>query len=271
MRATRTLDRSQLSSVSTSQLLSPHFESATVRLYQQDALRLLPALATEGFSAVITDPPYCSGGATPAERTRDPREKYCHNGNDCGRPSFGGDSRDQRSYAWWCTAWLTLAREACAPSAYCLVFSDWRQLPTVTDAVQAAGWTWRGVISWDKGRGARAPHKGFFRHQCEYITWATNGPVPKANHAGPFDGCYHQSVRKSDKFHMTGKPTALMEQLVQIVPPGGRVLDPFSGSGTTGVACLRQGREFVGIEQSPEYCEIASSRLRDELSCESRP
>lgn len=263
MRAARTSHRSFSPAHSIRPQPEPYFERPGARLYQGDALQVIPALAGETFAAVIADPPYCSGGATPAERARDPREKYCHNGHDCGRPSFAGDARDQRSYAWWCTAWLSLCREAAARSAYCLVFSDWRQLPTVTDAVQAAGWIWRGVIVWDKGRGARAPHKGFFRHQCEYLTWGTNGPVPHATHGGPFDGCYSITVKKSDKHHMTGKPTALLEQLVQIVPPGAPVLDPFAGSGTTGVACLRQSRRFVGIEQSAAYSEIAARRLRE--------
>lgn len=240
---------------------TPHFQSDGVRLYRGDALRLLDALPPASVDAVITDPPYCSGGTTAVERARDPREKYCQNGDARGRPSFGGDSRDQRSFIRWCTLWLSLCRDAAKESAYCLVFIDWRQLPAMTDALQAAGWTWRGLAAWDKGRGARAPHKGYLRHQCEYLVWGTNGPVPKATHAGPFDGCYHETVRKSDKFHMTGKPTNLLEQLVQIPPPGSLILDPFAGSSTTGVACLRQCRRFLGIEQSPNYCDVSATRL----------
>ena len=50
------------------------------------------------------------------------------------------------------------------------------------------------------------------------------------------------------------------------VPPGGTVLDPFAGSGTTGVAALRMGRKFIGIELNPEYCEIAARRLEAEAA-----
>ncbi|MFV0444831.1 MAG: DNA-methyltransferase, partial [Planctomycetaceae bacterium] len=222
---------------------------AGVRLYRGDSLQLLPQLQAAAVDLVLADPPYCSGAMTTSARTADPRTKYCQNGRDCGRPSFEGDARDQRSYVCWCTQWLSLCRAAAKPSAYCLVFIDWRMLPTMTDAMQAAGWVWRGVAAWDKGRGARSPHKGYLRHQCEYLVWGTNGPVPRATHGGPFDGCYHVSVKQSDKHHMTGKPTALLEQLVQIAVPDGLVLDPFAGSGTTGVACRRQGRRFLGIEQ----------------------
>lgn len=70
--------------------------------------------------------------------------------------------------------------------------------------------------------------------------------------------------RGESNTHPTCKPTALMEYLVKLVsPPGGTVLDPFLGSGTTGVAALRGGFSFVGIEQSAEYCEIARRRIAE--------
>jgi len=63
--------------------------------------------------------------------------------------------------------------------------------------------------------------------------------------------------------HATVKPTDLMTYLVRLVTPrGGLVLDPFCGSGSTGLGCLNVGARFVGIEKEPEYCEIARGRLR---------
>jgi site-specific DNA-methyltransferase (adenine-specific) len=56
-----------------------------------------------------------------------------------------------------------------------------------------------------------------------------------------------------------------MEHLVAIEPKGSTVLDPFMGSGTTGVACIRTGRKFVGIEKDARYFEIARQRLENEL------
>src|SRR5690606_18276422 len=146
---------------------------------------------------------------------------------------------------------------------YALLFTDWRQLPVTTDALQCAGFVWRGIVPWNKGRGARAPHKGYFRHQCEYIVWGSNGPLPRATHGGPFDGCLTESVRQADKFHLTGKPTALMRRLVQCVPPGGRILDLFAGSGTTAVAARLEGRSCVAIERERAYIDIAARRLRE--------
>lgn len=242
------------------------FESCGIALWEGDVLQLAPLVPPGSIDAVIADPPYCSGGTTSAERARDPSEKYCQGGNTCGRPTFTGDSRDQRSFKYWCTLWLTACRAASKESAYCLVFIDWRQLPTMTDAMQAAGWTWRGVAAWNKGRGARSPHKGYFRHQCEYIVWGSNGRVPKPDDRGPFDGCFDVPTKSSEKLHITGKPTVLLRQLVQIVPPEGTILDPFAGSATTGVAAIQERRRFLGFELSPEYFAISRDRLESTLS-----
>jgi DNA modification methylase len=66
----------------------------------------------------------------------------------------------------------------------------------------------------------------------------------------------------ADNKHPTVKSTQLMRYLVKLItPPGGIVLDPFTGSGSTGVAAKEEGMDFIGIEQQPEYCEIARTRI----------
>ena len=63
--------------------------------------------------------------------------------------------------------------------------------------------------------------------------------------------------------HPTVKPTELMRYLVRMVTPlGGTVLDPFTGSGSTGRAAMLEGAQFIGCELSPEYAEIARARIR---------
>ena len=80
-----------------------------------------------------------------------------------------------------------------------------------------------------------------------------------------------QTTAPRANIHPTVKPTALMRHLIRLVtPPGGTTLDPFTGSGTTGKAAMLEGMNFVGIELSPEYFEIASKRIlhaRDNKSC----
>ena len=76
----------------------------------------------------------------------------------------------------------------------------------------------------------------------------------------PRAGAGRTSGARND--HPTVKPTVLMQWLVRLVtPPGGTVLDPFTGSGSTGKACMLEGFEFIGFEMDPHYCEIAEQRI----------
>ncbi len=228
-------------------------------LYNADCLDVLPTLT--GVDAVVTDPPYSSGGLHMYARAGvKPEDKYPQFGTFKQYLSFSGDSRNERSWHYWSVLWASKCREAMTPGGYLLSFSDWRMLPTATDVLQAAGFVWRGVVVWDKGRGSRAPHTGYFRHQAEYVVWGTNGDCAKAA-GGPFDGVIAYNNNPNEKHHMTGKPVAVMASLLGPVPVGALVLDPFMGSGTTGVACLQTGRRFIGVEVDAGYFDTACRRI----------
>ena len=64
-----------------------------------------------------------------------------------------------------------------------------------------------------------------------------------------------------ERVHITQKPVSIMTRAVSICAPGGVVLDPFCGSGSTGIAALRTGRRFIGFDQSSEWASIARERL----------
>ena len=232
------------------------------QIVQGDCLEVLRKIPDNTIDAVITDPPYSSGGLSHAERSKDPVSKYQQSNNKIvHRPSFYGDNRDSRSWLHWCTMWISECHRILKPGGYFLMFSDWRQLPTASDALQFGNLIWRGTVAWDKTEGSRAPHKGYFRHQVEYILWGTKGPCHKAVHGGPWPGCFRVSVKQKDKFHLTGKPTELMENLVQIVPEKSIIVDPFAGSGTTLVAAKKLKRMFIGAEKEQYNVEIAHKRL----------
>lgn len=72
---------------------------------------------------------------------------------------------------------------------------------------------------------------------------------------------YRHVVVGAAKRHITEKPLPLMQDLLQVVPEAGNVLDPFMGSGSTGEACVRSGRSFTGVELSKDYFEVARTRL----------
>lgn len=243
--------------------LRPYYQRGGIALYHGNALEILAGMPADFADALVTDPPYSSGGFTRSDRAVDPVVKYQQHGIGLARSSFSGDNRDARSWALWCSLWLHEMLRILRPAGYGLMFADWRQLPLATDAFQCGGFVWRGLIPWDKTEAARPPHTGYFRHQAEYVVWGTKGAAKKAPGRGPWAGAFRFPVRQSDKFHLTRKPTALMVELVQCAAPGGVVVDPFCGSGTTLLACGLTGRRAVGIELEEAHCEVAAKRLEE--------
>lgn len=234
-------------------------------LHHGDCLPVLASLPDASVDAIVTDPPYASGGCSTASRLRSTGDKYVHKAT--GRldlPDFAGDQKDQRSWTYWMTCFLGEGLRIAAPGAVLFCFIDWRQLPSLTDAVQAAGWTWKGVVPWDKTERSR-PQKGWFRSQCEYIVLAAKGSPARLDIRGQSDApCIEGIARcaiERERLHQTQKPVELLTWLLQAVRPGGTVLDPFMGSGTTGVACARTGHRFIGVEQVPAIHEVAAARI----------
>lgn len=234
-----------------------------VTLYHGDALGILSSLPDDGVDAVLTDPPYSSGGATLGARQADPAQKYQQSGTKRQYPPMLGDAKDQRSWTMWCALWLAECLRIAREGAPLMVFSDWRQLPALTDAVQAAGWAWRGIVAWDKA--SCRPNKGRFRQQCEFVIFATKGRfIPHTQACLP--GMFSRPVNAARKLHITSKPVALIEDLLAVTAPQTTVLDPFMGGGSVGEACIRTGRGYVGMELSREYYDISRNRLTAALA-----
>lgn len=232
----------------------PYYEDEQVTLYHGDCFDLLHDLS--GIGAVVTDPPYSSGGAFRGDRAMSTTAKYVNSDTAAYRPEFAGDNRDQRGFMAWSTMWLNAARQASEPGAVLVSFIDWRNLPVLTDSVQAGGWVWRNLGTWWKP-GVRM-QKGRFSSSAEYIIYATNGPV--LDGAGSPQNVVSCKV-DGDRDHIAQKPESVMQWTLQVVPPGAVVLDPFAGSGTTLVAAKHAGFRAVGIEVDERYCEITATRL----------
>ena len=131
-------------------------------------------------------------------------------------------------------------------------------------ALQWAGWIWRGTAVWDKGNSR--PQKGRFRQQAEYIVWGSNGDMPISRPVPCLPGVFKYGNPQS-RIHLTEKPLQLMRDIVKITEPGGHILDPFAGSGTTVLAAVQEGYTATGIEVTDTYAELARERIRKELAC----
>lgn len=237
-----------------------------MQLIHGDALRVMRTLGDGSCDAIITDPPYASGAATKSGKLLSTAKKYTsYKQNNCPYPDFAGENMDQRSWTHYMRDVLGEAHRICKPGSVCVLTIDWRQLPSLTDAMQQAGWIWRGTVVWDK-TNAR-PQKGRFRQQAEFVVWGSKGPLPVDRPVPVLPGVISAPMEFVGRIHQTQKPLALMRTLVRICLPGGTILDPFAGSGTTLAAARVEGYEAIGIETVPAIYESARQRLAQDLLC----
>lgn len=227
-------------------------------LHNDDSLAVLEGLRAQSVKAFITDPPYCSGAHESAKRAKR-NAKTPESVKD--RPTIDSDSMGTLGYEWITRKWLLSARRATVEGGHLICFTDWRMLPQTAMLIEAAGWRWNNTIVWDKGY----PGLGSgFRAQHEMIIVSSNGAPDYSSYDY---GNVIKSMRLTQTEHPHQKPLDLLMPLIlTCTNEGETVLDPFMGSGTTGVACMRLSRKFIGCEIDPKYYAIAESNIKAQAS-----
>jgi DNA modification methylase len=235
---------------------TPYYQDDFATIYHGDVLEVLATIETP-VDAVVTDPPYASG--TRLEAHKSASGAMLRAGRFADRP-IDLDQMTTTGFVWLMRA----VGAACYPllpdGGSFLSFIDWRQWPNLVGAIETCNYRVQGMVVWDKG------HFGLgngFRSQHELICHASKG-VPTIHDKAC--GNVLTSPRVEPVDHPSPKPIDLLTRLVRVVsPPGGTVLDPFMGSGTTLRAAKDLGRKSIGIEVSERYCEIAAKRLAQEV------
>ena len=218
-------------------------------LYLGDCLDPLTGLAQIGaVDHVITDPPYEEAAHTKQRRTK---------GTMSTEPlSYPPITEEQRAHVAAAIGKVT--------RRWSVVFCQIEAAIKWQIALTAGGLNERRIGVWLKPDGqpqytGDRPGMGFeslvFCHRPGRSTWNGGGKHGVYSFNKGSDGVA--------AVHQTQKPLALMEQLVRdFTDPGELIADPFAGSGSTGVACIRLGRRFVGWEKDPKYFEAAVCRLQ---------
>lgn len=222
-------------------------------LYLGDCLGVLEDI--EECHAIIMDPPYSSGARTTAQlRGRggmSRKEEWKDNPLPNDRLSVTG-------FTWLMRQVGLEAERILVAGGSLLSFIDWRQYPTLYGCIESCNLQIINMVVWDKevfgmGNG--------FRNQHELILHASKG-TPRIFDRSVPNVIGSKRIATSD-LHPTEKPIALIEDLVRVcVDVNEVVLDPFMGSGTAGVACLKNGRKFIGIEMDESYFDVACERMR---------
>jgi site-specific DNA-methyltransferase (adenine-specific) len=199
-------------------------------LYLGDCLEVLPTLEAD---AIVSDPPYGikyshgKGGGRLAKST-----VFDHH------PIIGDDKPFDPS------PWLAFPNVILWGANH---YAD--KLPP------RARW-----LVWDKRDGITSNDQA----DCELAWTCSKRPARLLHHR--WNGMLKASERGVKRVHPTQKPVALMEWCLSFIPEDATVLDPYMGSASTGVACLRTNRHFIGIERDPAYFEIAKARIEAEIA-----
>lgn len=226
----------------------PNFE-----IIQGDCLEALKKLETNSACGVVTDPPYASGARQQAgARTMIAKNDRANN------EWFLGDNMGSDSYIWWMRSIANECLRVCQPGAHAYVFTDWRQYHNLVTAWETMRWTLKSVLVWDKNRaGAMGT---FWRSNHEWVAIFSKGAPYKLPHHSFFNTW--QGSKPACGVHPTEKPVGLLSYITSALPTDkGPIIDPFAGSGSTGVACMTTGHDFIGIEAVADYCELATERI----------
>ena len=175
-------------------------------------------------------------------------------------------------------AWLALAQRLLKPNGTIWVSGTHHVIYSVGFAMQQLGFRIINDIIWEKPNPP--PNLGCrcFTHSTEILLWASR--THKSKHYFDYQSMKTEnggkqmksvwrfkapgSAEKKHGRHPTQKPVDLLKRVVQASSrEGDLVLDPFCGSGSTGVAAVALGRRFLGIEESGEYCELSSKRIKE--------
>ena len=229
-------------------------EVGGVELYLGDCLDILPTLEAKIVDAVITDPPYCSGGRQQSTA----RNIISKSDSRMADEWFLADNMGTDTYMRFMRQVAGECLRVCKIGAHSYVFTDWRQFTNLTTAWESKGWTLKNVIVWDKNRGGAMG--SFWRNNHEWICVFSKGspkPLPNNSFFNTWKGSKPQGG-----YHPTEKPINLMRYLVRA--NDGIILDPFFGSGTTAMACHLEKKIFIGIEQDKEYFDYAIHRIKNE-------
>jgi site-specific DNA-methyltransferase (adenine-specific) len=257
-------------------------------LYRGDSLRVLEGFDDQSFDLVFADPPYflSNGGTTCQGGKRVPVKK-----------GSWDESRGIEEDHAFTTAWLRACQRVLKPSGSLWVSGTQHVIFSVGFAMQRLGFKLLNTVTWFKPNASPNLACRTFTHSSELLIWASPTSGGKLRHTFNYrdmkalnGGKQMRDVwalpptgeteldadgqgrvwtlttprpgEKAEGRHPTQKPLALLERIVDAcTEQDSLVLDPFCGSGTTGVAATSRGRRFVGVDLDPTYLELAARRL----------
>lgn len=240
-------------------------EQRNVNIFNDDCLNIIKKIPNESIDLIATDPPYPttsrgSAGNSGGMFQKEINKKgivFTHNNTDCSEyaSEFYRILKDG-SHCYVMTNHVNLIHMLNA-------FTDLRTDKEKEQGLKTYGFHFIKSLIWDKGNKIMGQ---YYMSQFEYILFFRKGKGVKINNCGTSDILSIPNKKKKDtsgnNLHDTEKPVELMKILIENSSDKGQVvLDPFMGIGSTGIACIKADRKFIGIELDPHYFEIAKKEM----------
>ena len=249
-----------------------YYETEESQLVLGDSFKILTKMEPESVDMIFADPPYflsndgitCQGG-----------KMVSVNKGSWDKLSESGTNVEEKHK--FNRKWIKLCKKVLKPNGTIWISGTMHNIYSVGMALEQEGFKIINNITWQKTNPPPNLACRCFTHSTETILWAQkndknshhffNYELMKKLNAGKqmkdvWTGSLTKPSEKKCGKHPTQKPEYLLERIIQAsTVPGDIVLDPFCGSGTTGVVANRLGRNFIGIDLSEEYLQITKKRL----------
>ena len=233
-----------------SQVVSVLEQTIDIRL--GNAIELIKTIPSDSIDCVVTDPPY---RVTSRGNAGNSGGMFKKDINLKGKVFAENDVKIQD----FASELFRVLKE----QTHCYVMCNQINLQPYLNELERVGFKITKVLIWDKGNKINSQ---WYMGQVEFIIFCRKGRAKRVNNCGISEliAIPNKKTKRKDgtNYHDTEKPVALMELLVKQSTIGGDVvLDPFVGIGATAIACLKNGRRFVGFELDYNYYTIAVGRV----------
>ena len=221
-----------------------------IDLRQGDCLEVMKDIPDESIDLIVTDPPYkiVQGGCTnKAVRLKGSNQEQLKKGTLFNNNSIKFNE------------WIPEVYRVLKNNSHCYIMSNDRNINELLNICEKVGFKLLNILVW--GKSKHSPNR-YYMKNCEFIVFLRKGKAKNINDMGTKQLLLIDNV--ANKKHPSEKPIKLMEILIKNSSnEQDKVLDPFMGSGTTGVACKNLNRNFIGIELDENYYKIACERINN--------
>ena len=229
-------------------------------LHNDDCKKVMEKMPDESIDLVVTDCPYriVKGGCTKKELKNEPRGIFNKRKEDTKDNSKAGKLFKHNDIKF--KEWLPDVYRVLKENSHCYIMINARNLKDLQVQAEKVGFKFQQLIIWDKGNSI--PNR-YYLNSYELILMLRTGKAKNINNMGTKNILSVPNII-GNKTHPTEKPIDLMRILIENSSrEGDVVLDPFMGTGSTGVACMDTNRKFYGIELGEDYFSIAEKRIEE--------